>query len=354
MASLETPTPKSNQDALSALHRNMGNKQIPSLNGLRGISAFIVALAHAWGLARWIPADYAVVLFFEISGLLITWLLLTEHDRSGSIDRVSFMKRRTLRLFPAFYACWFLTWLVSNVPGRWWSFFYMMDFYNAFYGIAAAPRDVMGMAWSLGIEEKYYLIWPTVIKHFDRRSVMKAALALFVCVQIYHAVIFKMGYVMWAAWGFDTRVDAILLGSSLAIALKLGWTPPKTLLSSPSVMASVVLVALLSGVTWVHRLSFGVLIAAYPLAIILLSVVARPPRLLNNKVASFFGKISYSLYLYNPLVIYFVNKLSFLNGFGQTAISMVAATLAATISYYLIETPFLRVKDGLHPKARPA
>ena len=57
---------------------------------------------------RWIPADYAVVLFFEISGLLITWLLLTEQDRSGSIDRISFMKRRTLRLFPAFYACWLL------------------------------------------------------------------------------------------------------------------------------------------------------------------------------------------------------------------------------------------------------
>lgn len=352
MASLETRLPDADQDALSPLHLNMGKKQIPSLNGLRGISAFIVALAHAWGLARWIPADYAVVLFFEISGLLITWLLLTERDRSGSIDRLSFMKRRTLRLFPAFYACWLLTWLVPNVPGRWWSFFYMMDFYNAFFYVPAAPADVMGMAWSLGIEEKYYLIWPSVIKRFERRSVLKAALVLFVCVQIYHVVIYKLGYVMWAAWNLDTRIDAILLGSSLAIALKLGWVPPKLLLSSASLLASLVLVAVLSGVTWVHRLSFGVLIAAYPLAIILMSVVARPPRILNNKVATFFGKISYSLYLYNPLVIYFVNKLHFVNSLWQTLVSIAAATLTATISYYLIEKPFLRMKDGLHPNLR--
>jgi peptidoglycan/LPS O-acetylase OafA/YrhL len=336
------------QRADVALRENLEKKTIPSLNGLRGISAFSVALAHAWGLPRWIPADYAVVLFFEISGLLITWLLLSEQERSGSVDRLSFMKRRTLRLFPAFYACWMLCWLVPGVPGRWWSFAYMMDFYNAIYALPGTPVDVLGMAWSLGIEEKYYLIWPTVLTRFRRESLLKALLVLFVLVQVYHGIVYKLGHVMWAAWGFDTRVDAILLGSAMAIAIKSGWLPPKLFLRPVSLWSSIALVMLLSGTTWVHRLSFGVLIAAYPLAIILMSVIASPPRILNNSVATFFGKISYSLYLFNPLVVYFVGRISGLHGFARVAITLMGAIVAAILSYYLIERPFLRIKDRSH------
>jgi peptidoglycan/LPS O-acetylase OafA/YrhL len=342
------------QNAEISLRKNLEKKTIPSLDGLRGISALSVALAHAWGLPLWIPADYAVVLFFEISGLLITWLLLNEQDRSGSVDRLSFMKRRTLRLFPAFYTCWMLCWLVPGVPGRWWSFAYMMDFYNAIYALPGTPFDVLGMAWSLGIEEKYYLIWPTVLTRFNRRTLLKAMLVLFGVVQIYHFVIYRLGHMMWSAWGFDTRIDAILLGSSMAIAIKLGWQPPKLLFRPLSLWGSVALVLLLSGATWVHRLGLGVLIAAYPLAIILMSVIAQPPRILNNKVASFFGKISYSLYLFNGLVIYFTARLSFLHGFAQVAFTTIGCILAATLSYYFIEKPFLRMKDRFHHIVRPS
>ena len=341
------------QPADPSLRQNLEKKTIPSLNGLRGISALSVAVAHATGLPRWIPADYAVVLFFEISGLLITWLLLSEQERTGSVDRLSFMKRRTLRLFPAFYVCWMLCWLVPSVPGRWWSFAYMMDFYNAWYALPGTPVDVLGMAWSLGIEEKYYLIWPSVLTRFSRQTLLKAMLVLFAVVQVYHFTIYKLGHVMWAAWGFDTRIDAILLGSALAIALKSGWFPPKLWLRPVCLLTSLVLMALLSGVTWVHRLSLGVLIAVYPLAIILLSVIARPPRILNNRVASFFGKISYSLYLFNPLVVYWVGRISWLHGAVRMAVSLMAAVVAAILSYYLIERPFLRIKDRSHGAAHP-
>lgn len=341
------------QTADASLRQNLEKKTIPSLNGLRGISALSVAVAHATGLPRWIPADYAVVLFFEISGLLITWLLLTEQERTGSVDRLSFMKRRTLRLFPAFYVCWMLCWLVPSVPGRWWSFAYMMDFYNAWYALPGTPVDVLGMAWSLGIEEKYYLIWPSVLTRFSRQSLLRAMLVLFAVVQVYHFTIYKLGHVMWAAWGFDTRIDAILLGSAMAIAIKSGWLPPKLWLRPISLWTSLLLVALLSGVTWVHRLSLGVLLAAYPLAIILLSVIARPPRILNNRVASFFGKISYSLYLFNPLVVYWVGRISWLHGVAQMVVSLLAAVVAAILSYYLIERPFLRIKDRSHGAAHP-
>lgn len=340
--------------AASTLRQNLEKKTIPSLDGLRGISAFSVALAHGWGLPRWIPADYAVVLFFEISGLLITWLLLTEQDRSGSIDRINFMKRRTLRLFPAFYTFWLLGWLVPGAPGRWWSFAYMMDFYNAIYAVPGTEVNIFGMAWSLGIEEKYYLLWPSFLKRFNRQSLLKAMLIVFPLVQVYHVVIYKSGHVMWAAWGFDTRIDAIILGSAMAIAIKSGWVPPAWSLRPLSVWASLALVMLLSGVAWVHRLSYGVLIAAYPLAIILMAVIARPPRILNNKVSTYFGRISYSLYLYNGLIVYFTSRLAFLHGFARVAVNIIGAILAAMLSYHFIERPFLRLKDKFHRPGLPA
>jgi peptidoglycan/LPS O-acetylase OafA/YrhL len=336
------------------LRQNLEKKTIPSLDGLRGISALSVALAHGWSVPRRIPADYAVVLFFEISGLLITWLLLTEQDRSGSVDRINFMKRRTLRLFPAFYVFWLLTWLVPGVPGRWWSFAYMMDFYNAMHSVPGNEANILGMAWSLGIEEKYYLLWPSFVTRFKRESLFKAMVVLFFLVQAYHIVIFNLGHVMWAAWGFDTRVDAIILGSAMAIAIKSGWAPPSWWSRPPAVWASVVLVMLLSGTVWVHRLSYGVLISVYPLAIILMAVIARPPRFLNNKVASYFGRISYSLYLYNGLIVYCTGRLPFLHGFLRVAANIGGSILAATLSYHLIERPFLRLKEKFHRNVLPA
>jgi peptidoglycan/LPS O-acetylase OafA/YrhL len=332
-----------------ALRENLKQKTIPSLNGLRGISALSVAFAHASGLPRWIPADYAVVLFFEISGLLITWLLLSEQERTGSIDRLSFMKRRTLRLFPAFYACWALCWLVPGVPGRWWAFAYMMDFYNARYALPGTITDVLDMCWSLGIEEKYYLVWPSLLKKWSGKNLLIPLLILFALAQIYHLVIFKLGHVMWAAWGFDTRIDAILLGSALAIAIRFGWLPPRLWLHPASLWFSMGLVVLLSGVAWVHRLSYGVVLSVYPLAIILLSVIARPPRVLNTRVASWFGKISYSLYLFNPIMVYFVSRLHLRAGLAAAS-GLAGSILAAALSYHLVERPFLRLKDKAHQK----
>ena len=334
-----------------ALRENLQKKTIPSLDGLRGASAFIVALAHASHIQHYSVADYAVILFFEISGLLITWLLLTEQDQTGSIDQLSFMKRRTLRLFPAFYVCWALSWLVPNVAGRWFAFFYMYDFFSAWWVVPGTVTQVLAMCWSLGIEEKYYLIWPTVMKHVKREALIRGVLVLFVVVQIYHLVIYKLGYVMWAAWGFDTRIDAILLGSTLALAIKSGWLPPGFVFRRATLWASVVAILVLACMAWVHRLSYGVTLGAYPLAVILLQAIAKPPRWLNNKIATYSGKISYSLYLFNPLVIYFVTAIPWIHSVVlRVAVAVPGSLLCAAISYHFIETPFLRIKARAHAR----
>src|ERR1700744_1594875 len=93
--------------AINVLVTNLSRREIPSLYGLRGAAALTVVFYHYW-LGHWkfvsvFPGPYAVTLFFELSGLLITWLLLKEIGNTGTLDRRQFYLRRVLRLFPVFY-----------------------------------------------------------------------------------------------------------------------------------------------------------------------------------------------------------------------------------------------------------
>ena len=79
----------------------------PELDGLRGVAIALVVLSH---LSR--PLSHlrflglaGVVVFFVLSGFLITSLLLEERERSGSLDLLGFYRRRALRLAPALVVC---------------------------------------------------------------------------------------------------------------------------------------------------------------------------------------------------------------------------------------------------------
>ena len=148
MESGPTQVARSSSDLVSALSReqsnrrtdttasnplvvNLSKREIPSLHGLRGAAALAVVLYHYLldhgKFASLFSGPYAVTVFFELSGLLITWLLLTEIDERGTADRRRFYLRRALRLLPVFYVVWGLCRLAGQFPGSWASFFYMGD-----------------------------------------------------------------------------------------------------------------------------------------------------------------------------------------------------------------------------------
>src|ERR1700679_371071 len=98
--------------------KSMGNAlYFPNLNGLRFIAALAVIIHHAeafrwiFGLPnawRTVPAighlgDFGVVLFFVLSGFLITYLLLEEERVHGRIEVGRFYVRRALRIWPLYY-----------------------------------------------------------------------------------------------------------------------------------------------------------------------------------------------------------------------------------------------------------
>ena len=173
---------------------------IPALDGLRGIAIILVMLHHftyyrpTSGIDALIGSVLffgwtGVDLFFVLSGFLITGILL---DTRGS-ERyfTSFYARRTLRIFPLYYLVLFLAFVVlpkfpavhpvlagqADVPPQWPYWLYLTNFSIADRGWVHGWVDV---AWSLAIEEQFYLVWPLVIWLCPPRLVAWLCTAIFV------------------------------------------------------------------------------------------------------------------------------------------------------------------------------
>ena len=327
----------------SAFIANLSRPVIPSLYGLRGVAALAVVLYHYlqnWKPIALFPGPYAVTLFFELSGLLITWLLLKEIDASGRIHMRQFYLRRALRLFPVFYVVWGLCRIAGPFPGSLATFFYMGDYYHAL----TQRYNILTVAWSLGVEEKFYLLWPFLLSRIERTKLIKLLFAILIIEPVYRSTLSLLGYRAYTWFAFDTHLDAIVLGCVAALLAKRGWTPPDWLSHPWTPFCALVLVFALQSQSD---------LVTYFLGVILLAVICRPTRVLNNPVARFLGAISYSLYLchvYARDVLW--QRLIGGNQFSSPVLIFVLQlTLAialASLLHFTIERPFLKLKGSFH------
>lgn len=324
---------------------NLQKREIPSLYGLRGIAALFVVFAHysnGTPVVKYFPAGYAVSLFFILSGLLITWLLLKEHDKTGAINFRQFYIRRSLRLFPVLYATWVIAlFTLESFPSKWAVFFYVCDYYQALGG----AFDPMTLAWSLGVEEKFYLLWPLLLHTMNRARLYYVVPAIVVLDQIYREVLSRTGHGIYAAFAFDTNLDCVLIGCYIALLAHRGTRFPKWMGNPLIPFATIVSLYTCEG-----------LVVHYLLALTLIWAVMKSPKILNNSVAKYFGLISYSLYLCHILASYTLwphlfGQVHFSRWSFQFASKVAVAILCATALHYGIERPFLKLKDRFHKRA---
>jgi len=324
---------------------NLLKREIPSLFGLRGAAALVVVVYHyclAWKICDF-PGYYSVTLFFELSGLLITWLLLKEIELSGTIDRKNFYIRRSLRLFPVFYFVWMVCRLGGTFPGSWAYLFYVGDYFTAL----TQKYSVLTVAWSLGVEEKFYLIWPQVVIRASLSGITKLLITILVIEPFYRLGLTMVGHRNYTHYAFDTSLDPIVLGCLIAILAKRGWSPQRWMLNPISIS-----IVIATGI-WLWKCTELVM---FVLAIVLIYAICKSPRLLNNGVARFLGAISYSLYLcheYTANILWpflFGDAHRFLSFVG-ISLQIVLAITVATALHFAIERPFLRIKDRFHPRS---
>lgn len=136
----------------------MNAKRIPSLDGLRAVSILLVMFGHLCYLDKF-PihhngitdsfAHHGVIIFFVISGFLITTLLLKEKE-SGNIDIKSFYQRRAWRILPVAYLYIVVAEICSHFSLR---SFLMAATYTTSYSTMQLPWQ-LGHLWSLSVELK--------------------------------------------------------------------------------------------------------------------------------------------------------------------------------------------------------
>lgn len=339
-------------------------KRVPGLDGLRGISILLVLCGHMvgtrgfynneafWGrLGDW--GNLGVRVFFVISGYIITYLLIKETRKTGTISIKQFYMRRVLRIFPASYS--FLLVVTSlcalgviavNRGDLLHAYIYIINFFPS-------RSWWVGHLWSLSVEEQFYLLWPATLLLLGTRRGLKAA----ACVLLAAPVIRLATYYLWASQrptignSFQTVADAIATGCILAgykdELLQRRWF--RRLIECRAFFL-IPLAAFLLNARGGARLRFAVLETVINVAIALCicrsTLITKDwaGRILNWEPLVFIGVLSYSLYVWQQL---FLNRGSslWINRFPE---NLMFAFGAALISYYAIEKPFLRLRDRMH------
>jgi len=318
-----------------------------------------------------VPGDLGVTAFFVISGFLITWLLLREYERTGEVSLRSFYIRRVLRIFPAYYAFLAVTFAIDFwrkdiwTPGLTGSALgYVMNYYNAFHG---HPSTSVAHAWSLAVEEQFYLLWPLtflVLARRGRKTVAGALVVLILLVcgwrsYLYIARSVGSAYVYNA---FDTRFDELAIGCLLAVVAGSAWFSSGVRVLTcrawlPLVTLTLLLVSRLGGSARYHY-GPGFTVDALLVAMFIVQMLAlRRHRLwswLEHPAVRYIGTISYPLYLYQLWGLDLGHRARFLPAGGEFLLGLAASAVVASGSYYLIERPFLTMKRRFERSVAPA
>ncbi|WP_026425009.1 acyltransferase family protein [Actinokineospora inagensis] len=141
-------------------------RRFDSLDGLRAIAAVLVVFSHYAGPRYgWLHGFLGVDLFFVISGYLITTLALREEGRNGRISLTEFYIRRVFRILPAYFfilgAILAVIWLRHEYTAS--GLRAEMPYYLTFTQELAPGNWWFGQSWTLGIEQKFYVVWPLLL-----------------------------------------------------------------------------------------------------------------------------------------------------------------------------------------------
>jgi peptidoglycan/LPS O-acetylase OafA/YrhL len=351
----------------------------PGLDGLRCLSIVLVVAYHVSGLhSGFLGRGYlGVSLFFAISGFLITTLLLREQDAHGQIFLGRFYARRSLRIFPLYYAVlgvYVLLVLVAEKGVREKAEFFanlpafLTYTSNWFVTLEPAQPDkriIFYFAWSLATEEQFYLLWPSVM-----RVARKAGAALFMTGLLAISV--------WAPWAVETgRLDSSLL-----------WVRILASFAPPICMGCLAALAVHSregfarvyrvlGHAWVPPVALAAVVAAVAVdgtpfwltsvlmtALVVSSCISTQHPLMPVLTFSwvrYIGTVSYGIYLMHMLALNAVRRLVPEQGFAvYFPLTMALSVLLAGLSFRYFESWFLRLKERLAaghapaPRASPA
>jgi len=347
----------------------------PALDGLRALAVLGVLVFHLWPNAArggWLGVD----LFFVLSGYLITTLLVREYVQRGGIDLRGFWLARARRLMPTLVVVLLAVLVMATfwtLPSRRyavsldvlstlayvanWHFISGDEAYFASNGTPSPLRH----AWSLAIEEQYYLLFPLLLLALTRfltrrRHLAFWLLALAAASALWMAHLYVPGVDPTRVYyGTDTRAFELLIGAAAGAwigpsqwghARPAPWLLWLERLAWPALFALVI--AMLTFDESSSGLFRGGLVAFCVVALVPILAAASPHPNSFQHVLSFewlrrLGLISYALYLWHwPLHVYLAPERLGLDAAWAGVVQAVAALVLATATYRFVEQPVRR------------
>lgn len=334
---------------MSATAPHVHGRLLPALDGLRAVAALLVVAFHVVpGVFPWDVGWTGVAVFFVLSGYLITRLSHADESGDGFSFR-SFWIRRVTRIVPLYLlalAAYALLPFVGD-GGGWSEVARTLPWYLTFNG-EFVHHGPMTVAWSLGVEEKFYVVWPLVafgVLAPWRHRLAFTALAASGCTVA--AVVTGIGGLPGYA--------ALLVGATLALLeADRGWVAAgaATPLSSPVAgwLVTVAVAGAVLGANLPGRQAVTYLVLCVAVAALVLHLVhGRSPvrTALSTRPMRWLGRRSYGIYLLHPLALTVAEKAvpvgvpghAAVVGVGCLALTLVASDLA----HRLVETPFIRL-----------
>lgn len=350
--------------------------RVRSLDGVRGIAILAVVAFHA-GVPGADNGAGGVIVFFVLSGYLITTLLLSRPITKGSLG--IFYLKRLLRLYPALLVvlatCLAIAVFMHDGQKRHDLFAEIVrsSVYIQNFALASQPEiedwGYLGHMWSLAVEEQFYLVWPLVLVGvtalpISRRGRFAAIGALLVAAALWRTHLSAAGLHNRVGVGLDGNAESLLVGCALAYALVTYRPKPGPrvagLLRIAPLVALVALLVIFTGKVTLP-LDQTRLVTALLTASVIVAIALQPygpaARLLAWRPLAWVGLVSYGLYLWHLIVFHVFKDHVHIVTMGEKLLwapAMLAVTAIMTIaSYYLVEKPFNALKDRLPvPHAR--
>jgi peptidoglycan/LPS O-acetylase OafA/YrhL len=337
---------------------------VPSLDGLRAISISLVLLGHFVNNA--IPGGLGVYVFFVISGFLITRLLLAEQTATGTVSLKMFYARRICRLYPVIIVYTAFVILLDSALGRPVNYLEPASALGYFANYLTVWLEAHGIArqmpfavfWSLSLEEHFYILFPVAFVVLKADPVRLMLLVASLCVG---CLLLRLGEARLHPELLNTqtfyvlsqyRLDSIGFGVLLALACQTADGRKVVLRLAQPVFAAVALTVILGCMlirdpwfreTWRYSL-LGISIVVIVSAVLFGERYHLVHWLLNTSVLRWIGRLSYSLYVWHEGISFFL-PIESLPHWQQSVVCLFASFAVASISYYVVEQPFLMLRS---------
>lgn len=356
----------------------------PNLNGLRFIAAFLVIIHHIeqiksisnienyWGKIPFIGiiGKLGVILFFVLSGFLITYLLLAEERSFKKISILKFYVRRMLRIWPLYFLIIILAFFVLpnisifTLPGFGKDVIYSNLLFKLFLYAIFFPNLALSLlgivpyashTWSIGTEEQYYLVWPIILKYFKKYRIILMLFIVFSylafgkLLSTHYSDILPYKNVIKEFWS-SFNIDCMAIGGIFAILL-FQQNKFLKLIQNNTVfylILALVIFLILKGIhiPYIHYEFYSVLFG-----IIILNFASNDKIKISfeNRLFNYLGNISYGLYMYHPIGIVLGLAISISIGITTNwliyPLSFTLTIIIAGLSYKYFESFFLKFKD---------